>query len=301
MMLKTIKFHIKIILPCIIVTTSSQLAAMTKPSAHTPLEKKDKFFSQKEIVLRLAATHYIIDHEAICAFAETSKDNNALMVSTAQTRRRNHLKYRCPDSNPFGNFLHKYGSACYFAYQSYGLNNLIFGGWKLENENIKSRLKKFHSLISTLPGNPTTFFDEKENMYFYGYGTHEYDHANDPCHKKSITTVMQYCSDGSVMPCAIQVKDKNLWRIEGLLSYPNLLNTVLNTDGKKIIVADTHFSIPHLAFCFDDVIIPDNYKERIEFLPKDQKTKQFFDNFPDYIKEAINLRYLNQKNKGQET
>lgn len=281
--------------------TSFQVKGMFGGS---PSPKQDKIFSPSEIILNLVATHYLADHSAICAFASTSKDYKNLMMATAKNRRQNTLKYACPTPQHFGKLVHPYGSAYCYAYQSPYLTNLNLNYHQLDNSETTFKSQQFWLFISPLPvpNKSMLFFNEQGALCFYGYGEHEYQHATIPGRSQNLRAIIHYCLDGSIMPCTLQIQEKS-WPINALLSYPHLLKAILAVSGKKMILADQNYSIPYWTFSLGDIIVPDNYKERIEFkydtdrFDSDASLKLFFEDFPEYVKDAIKKRYQEQKIK----
>jgi hypothetical protein len=276
----------------------------------SPALQIERSFSSNEIVLNLVARHYLADHEAICNFAFTSKWHKELMITTAKERRKNKVKYACPVFYSLGQWVHRFGSAHCFAYEQPGLETSItLGFFKITDGDTVEKGQTFGRVIQPLKSHQP-YFNEESNMCFYGYGERRYDHF-DQHTERNVLAIMHYCTDGSVMPCAIQIPDGKLWLLTPLLSYPSLLQAVLATaTRKKAIIADAHHSIPYLIFSLDNFIVPKDYKERAELNSHLYKEKikfsycskkedpilgQYFEEFPDYIRNTIEKLYQKQQ------
>lgn len=267
-----------------------------------------KTFSPKKIVLNLVGTHYLLDHETICSFAETNKAYHQLMLVTAKDR-KNRLKVKRYIDCPFGKLVHKYGSACYCVYKRVRKNQLVLSYSEIYNDTIVTKEKRFNRFISLLPHEPKPFFNEKESFCFYGYGviTSVYKNCSESSDSsfdmnsfdREAVGILEYNFDGSVRLCNVLKEDK-LCCLSFCLSYPFLCKAFLDGNATNdTLVQDDVYHTPIKMYSLDNVVIPSNYKERVEWkiMQGAPFTKLLFEDFPEYIKDAIEKRYQECQNK----
>src|SRR5262245_39534355 len=117
--------------------------------------ENEKIFSPHEVVLNLVL-RYLPDHKTVCSVAATSTYYDKFVQSTANDRKYSIIG--CPGgSNNYGYFVHKYGSARYYAYKRKELWELALGYHEINKNN--DRFKIFKGFISPLPHNPKPFFN----------------------------------------------------------------------------------------------------------------------------------------------
>jgi hypothetical protein len=251
------------------------------------VEKAEKIFSKKKQIFNLVAP-YGLDHESVCSLAATSKYYHNFVLALASNTAR---KLRCcpTTDNCFGNFTHKYGSARYYAYNN-DSSGLVLGYHELNKKNDK--FETFPS-FTALPYKPKPFLNEKGTLSIYGHGGCLWNWGF--ASFAEIWAIWKFNVDGSMNMCVAQVKDEEPWDLSCLVSYPVFLKAILYCSGKSEIVKVVSQSEPKecWVFSFDDVIIPDNYNERVEFCVASCTTRKegFYQNFPQYIKDAIEKQY----------
>lgn len=252
-----------------------------------------KTFSPCEIVLRLVFSDYLPDHQTVCLAAETNKSFHALMLGMA--KQKTYAMIRCPDyKNYFANFVHKYGTATYFVYadpSDFSLLKL----WYCEFGHKNSKSQRFNGFLSALPCKQKAIFDESGNFYFYGYGG---CNCTQFCGVSS--GIIRYSIDGTKYFCIIYDDNRMPLNLSYILSYPLLLEAIINTSAKEVLVNEKNTcSSKYLEYDLNEIMLPHNYKERREFnwtkdddgLPENYGPRKLFKDFPDDIKNAIEKRY----------
>jgi hypothetical protein len=245
--------------------------------------------TKDELIFGLVTTNYLSNHKAICAYAATSKKNNKFMIDLAPSRTR---QLNCIDFVPLPSpkWLHKYGSARWIFSKCKDVFTVDYR--ELSDDGISKKRIIQEGFISQLPHKPAPFFNEDGHMCFYGYG--EIENNKIPSIAKA---VLQYGEDGSIYNCVVQGEDDHPWSIAPLLSYPSLLKALLITEGKKAEIPKAPMPGPFLVFSFDNVVIPDNYREFKGFGVEWYSILQFT-HFPQCIQNTVEERYKKQqKNK----
>jgi len=261
-----------------------------------PIKPADnKIFSPKKIVLNLVASHYLLDHQAICYFAATNKYNNAFVISTANQRSEKLLI--CPPSTPLAKLRHKYGSARCYAFQLCNpeITDLILGYHELSNDEVITKYQLFAGFIAPLWDNQKPFFNENGDMCFYGYGKGKFYHNLHPDQNFGIEAgIFRYCIDGSIAVCTVaKAANKEQMGLLPLLPYPSLLQALLGFRGKNIILDPECYSIPGVEYSFDEITIPDDYQNKVDFTLITGEMPAFSD-IPDFVKNVIEQRRQEQ-------
>jgi hypothetical protein len=258
--------------------------AMQEVSVDTTVGKK---ISKKMRVFNLLVAQDFLDQESICSFAATSKYCNKFVLNTAPYTANKLIS--CPkEGNCFGSFLHKYGSARYYAY-SPDLSKLILGYHEIDKKKDK---RCDFNFIAPLPHKPKPFLNKEgvlsihaysECLWNWGFGSFV-----------NIKGIWSYGIDNLLRLCVIKVKDQEHWNLSCLVSYPALLEAVLCCSGKsEMVIMDPQIGPKKcMVYSFDDVMIPDNYNKRVEFPFGGcaEKKEGFYQNYPQYIKDVIEKR-----------
>lgn len=249
-----------------------------------------KIFLPREIIA-LILSHYLPDHQTVCSVAKINKSFHAFMLGVAKNK--TYAMLRCPTfRTPFANFIHKYGTATCFAHpEPWDPFTLTCGYCEFGGKNIK--FNQFKGFLSKLPCASKPLFDESDNFCFYGYG-------NCQCTKLcgSSSGIIRYNSNGTRHFCVIYDDNRMPWNLSYLLSYPVLLEAIINTPGKEVVANDKSCSLKSLEYDLSKVMLPHNYKDRKEFnwtkdddVPEHYGPRKRLEDFPDDIKNAIEKRY----------
>jgi hypothetical protein len=261
---------------------------------------EDKNFSivpvlhNDEIALRFVACHYLNDHDAISSFAETNKAYNNYMLGSANTRKK--LLSTCINGVQLGSTRHKYGGIYCQAYIQEKLNDLVLTYSILKNGKSSGRSHHFSCFTLPLPYKQSPFFNDKNELSFYGYGKMGVNDTTETVQleQKTMSTIIRYTGlknhfEDELLRCVMakkgdEVGGKQMYRrFDFCMEYPFLLKAILNSS-----LVTRNDDNQELIFWLDGVTLPDNYAEKISIQElSDNWAFNSYEHLPDIIKSFI--------------